>query len=107
MTGGNQVLVVKDYGKAHEVAVALLSELQRIKALREEGALKALFAKYSPTEAINEPWAKILIDRGKDIAFFRGYIDQPWRIDKHRAQALGERTLEGAAPYWAEFYGAK
>ena len=56
--------------------------------------------------AIGEPWAQILIDRGRDIAFFKGYIDQPWRIGKKKIETLGDRTLESAAPHWKEFYGA-
>ena len=108
MTPGNQVLSVIDYEKCHEVAVKLLSDLQRIKALREVDEMKVMFAKYAATESINEPWAWALVDRGKDIAFFRGFVDQPWRISKDRMkiETFGQTTLESIAPYWGEFYGA-
>ena len=71
--------------------------------------MKELFAKYAPTEAIDEPWAWALIDRGQDITYFKGYVDQPWRIsrDRSRVEVLGDLTLESVAPYWAEFYGSK
>ncbi len=109
VTPGNQVLAVVDYDKCREVAIKLLSDLQRIKALREVDEMKALFAKYAATESINEPWAWALIDRGRDIAAFRGYVDQPWKIssDRRRIEVMGGSTLESVAPFWSHFYGGK
>ena len=100
-TPENQVLVVKDYEKFHDVASELLGELQRIKAIRDENALKALFAKFSPLEAIGLPWAQAVIERGKDLRINAGYVEQPWAISADgKYSGFGGETLESIAPFW-------
>lgn len=108
MTLDNQVLRVKNYELCHKVAVDLLSELQRIKAMRDEVALKALFEKYTPVSSIDTPWAKALVKRGETLVSFYGFVDQPWKVSKDRqtVESQGDTTsLESIAPYWHSFYG--
>jgi hypothetical protein len=100
-TPDNQVLVVADYDKFHEVAREVLGELQDIKANRREQQLKDLFARYAPLDAINQPWAQAVIRRGKDLALNAGFVDQPWRVTRGgKYETFGGTTLESIAPYW-------
>lgn len=104
-TPGNQVLVVKDYDKYYQISRELLGELQRIKAVRDEAGLKALFATEAPLEAINEPWAQAIILRGESLRINAGYVEQPWRIARDgRYEGLGGKTLEAIAEFWKLFY---
>ncbi len=102
----NQVLAVLDYDRFHEVTGELFGELQRIKANREEAGLKELFAKYAPLEAIEEPWAKAILARGKDLKINAGYVEQPWRVTADgKYESFGGPTLESIATHWAKFHG--
>lgn len=104
----NQILRVKDYDKFHEVAVEVLGELQRIKANREQESLIKLFEVHAPLEAINEPWAQAVIDRGKYLKINSGYVEQPWRITADLAfESFGGRTLESIAPYFDKMNALK
>lgn len=97
----NQILQVKDYGMFHQVAVELLGELQRIKANREEEALDKLFDSHAPLNAINEPWAQAIIDRGKDLKINAGYVEQPWRVNSELVfESFGGTSLESIAPFF-------
>lgn len=101
----NQVLAVTNYDLYHKVAVEVLGELQRIKANRDEVALKALFEKYAPLAAINEPWAQAIIARGEPLLSNAGYVEQPWAITPQgKVEVYGGTTLESVAPFWAKFY---
>jgi hypothetical protein len=100
-TPENQVLAVKDYDKFQQVANDLLGELQAIKANREEAKLKELFAKYAPLDAVQEPWAQAIIQRGKDLKINAGYVEQPWRVTADgKYESFGGTTLESIAPFW-------
>ncbi|MCC7460013.1 MAG: hypothetical protein IT286_01805 [Proteobacteria bacterium] len=99
MTDDNFVLAVTDYEKYHKVCVDLLAELQRIKATRDEKALKTLFAKYAPLDEIKKPWLQAVIKRGKKLAINDGTIEQPWEISKGSVKVHGNVSLEGIAPY--------
>ena len=102
-TPQNQVLAVTDYDKFHKVAVDVLAELQAIKANRDEAALKTIFAKYAPLDAIGQPWAQALIARGADLLINAGYVEQPWRITPDgKFESFGGTTLESIAPYWMQ-----
>ncbi len=97
----NQVLGVVDYDRFYDVSRSLFSELQRIKAVRDVAALRELFAKDAPLEAINEPWAKAILTRGKDLKINAGYVEQPWRVSQDgKYESFGGKTLESIAPYW-------
>ncbi|NBX76878.1 MAG: hypothetical protein EBQ92_10020 [Proteobacteria bacterium] len=97
----NQILRVKDYDKFHQVAVELLGELQRIKANREEQALVKLFDSHAPLDAIKEPWAQAIIERGKDLKINAGYVEQPWRVNSQLVfESFGGTTLETIAPFF-------
>ncbi len=101
MTPENQVLAVVDYDRFHEVARAVLGELQAIKANREEKQLAALFSEYAPLSAIEQPWAQAVIRRGQRLAINAGYVEQPWRVTEDgKYEVLGGTTLESIAPYW-------
>jgi dipeptidyl-peptidase-3 len=100
-TPQNQVLAVTDYDKFHKVGVDLLAELQVIKANRDDAALKTIFEKYAPLDAIGQPWAQALIARGADLLINAGYVEQPWRITPDgKFESFGGTTLESIAPYW-------
>jgi dipeptidyl-peptidase-3 len=100
-TNKNQILRVKDYEKFHQVAVDLLGELQGIKANREEQALVKLFDTYAPLEAIKEPWAQAIIERGKDLKINAGYVEQPWRVNSQLVfESFGGTSLESIAPFF-------
>ncbi len=101
-TPENTVLVVKDYQKFHDVAKDLLAELQRIKATRDEAALKKLFAEKAPLAAIDEPWAQTIIKRGEKLAINAGAVEQPWRVSyKGEFKTLCEGLLlEDVAQVW-------
>ena len=104
----NQILRVKDYEKFHEVAVEVLGELQRIKANREQESLVKLFETHAPLEAIHEPWAQAIIERGKYLKINSGYVEQPWRITQELAfESYGGRTLESIAPYFEKMNALK
>jgi dipeptidyl-peptidase-3 len=97
----NQVLAVKDYDQFQQIARDLLDELQAIKANREEKRLKELFAKYAPLDAVQEPWAKAIIQRGQHLAINAGYVEQPWRVTADgKYETFGGTTLESIAPFW-------
>lgn len=99
----NQVLAVADYDKYKRVVCDLLAELQAIKANRSEAALKTLFEKYAPLDAIGQPWAQALIRRGADLVINAGYVEQPWRITADgKYESFGGTTLESIAPYWKQ-----
>lgn len=100
----DQVLSVKDYDLFHQVSVDLLGELQRIKANREDAALKTLFEKYAPLDDIHKPWAKAIINRGAALLINAGYVEQPWKLTSEGAlESLGNpSSLEGIAPFWAQ-----
>ncbi len=101
-TLANQVLAVKDYDKVQQVAHDLLGELQAIKANREEAKLKELFAKSAPLDAVHEPWAQAVIQRGKSLLVNAGYVEQPWRVtDDGKYESFGGQTLESIAPFWS------
>jgi hypothetical protein len=99
VTDDNFVLAVTDYKKYHEVCRDLLAELQRIKAVRDEAALKDLFEKHAPLAEINQPWLQAVIRRGKGRSFNSGAIEQPWAIVDGKVKTYGTPTLEGIAPY--------
>ena len=97
------ILRVKDYKLFHQVALDTLEELQRIKANREEEALKTLFETQAPLAAIKEPWAQSIIERGKDLKINAGYVEQPWQINsKLEFEAFGKETLESIAPFFSK-----
>lgn len=99
----NQVLAVTDYDKYKRVVADLLAELQAIKANRNETALKTLFEKYAPLDAIGQPWAQALIRRGADLVINAGYVEQPWRLTPAgKYESFGGTTLESIAPYWKQ-----
>jgi len=98
----NFALRVKDYELYHKVSNDLLAELQRIKAVRDEAALKKLFEEKAPLTMVNEPWAKAVIDRGKNLLINARSIEQPWQLsqDGQSIEILGkDLTLEGVASY--------
>lgn len=100
-TPENQVLMVADYDKFHEVARDVLGELQAIKANRENGKLKELFIRSAPLDAIGQPWAQAVIRRGQHLAYNAGSIDQPWRVTPDgRFETQGGTTLESVAAFW-------
>ena len=102
----NQVLAVVDYDKFTKVVRDLLEELQAIKANRDEAALKMLFEKFAPLDAIHEPWAQALIRRGADLVINAGYVEQPWRLTPEgKYESFGGATLESIAPYWKQAPG--
>jgi hypothetical protein len=104
-TPQNGILVVKDYDKFYEVSKALLGELQSIKANRNDEGLKNLFEKYAPLDEINSDWAQAIIKRGENLKINSGYVEQPWKItSKLKFEPLGDKTLEGIAPYWSESF---
>jgi hypothetical protein len=101
-TPENGVLIVRDYAKFQDISRGLLAELQRIKAVRDEAALKKLFAEKAPLEAIHEPWAKAIVLRGEKLAINSGSIEQPWRVTragKFRTLCEG-LLLEDIAQTW-------
>ncbi|HEV8058495.1 MAG TPA: hypothetical protein VGP68_01400 [Gemmataceae bacterium] len=103
MTPENQVLAVADYEKFKQVVSDLLAELQGIKANRDEAALKTLFEKYAPLDAIGQPWAQAVIRRGADLVINAGYVEQPWRITPEgKYESFGGTTMESIAPYWKQ-----
>ena len=99
MTNENTVLEVKDYDKYFQISHALLAELQRIKAVRDEGALKDIFTKHAPLDGINNGWAQAMIRRGAGRSFNAGGLEQPWDIHKNKVRVFGEETLEGIANF--------
>lgn len=102
-TVDNQVLVVTDYDRFHQVARDLLGQLQDIKANRKEQELKELFAHHAPLEAIQQPWAQAVIRRGQHLAYNAGSVEQPWRLSQDgKFQTLGGTTLESIAAFWKE-----
>ncbi len=108
LTNENLVLNVKDYELFYKVSYDLLAELQRIKAERDEPALKEIYKRYAPLESINEPWMQAVIARGIKLKAYAGEIQQPWVLRKNTIVPLGERnkegllTLEGIAPYFGK-----
>jgi dipeptidyl-peptidase-3 len=99
VTDENFALAVTDHDKFHQACVELLAELQRIKATRDEKALKTLYAKHAPLDEIKKPWLQAVIQRGKKLAINDGTIEQPWEISKGNVKVLGTVSLEGIAPY--------
>ena len=101
-TPENAVLEVVDYEKFYTTAHDLLAELQRIKAVRDEAALKKLFAQDAPLNVIDTAWAKGIIQRGNKLAVNQGSVEQPWRLSADgKLEPLGkDLTLEGIAPAW-------
>lgn len=98
----DRVLVVTDYDKFQQTARAVLGELQTIKANRQTDKLKELFTRYAPLDAIHEPWAQAVIQRGQKLAINAGSVDQPWRITGDgKFETLGGTTLESIAPFWS------
>ncbi len=102
-----QLLRVKNYEGFKAASSTLLAELQRIKAVRDETALRALLAQDAPLEAVNEPWARSTIAAGRGLALNAGVVSQPWRItrtsdpaERFRVETLGGTTLRSIAPYW-------
>jgi dipeptidyl-peptidase-3 len=103
LTPDNQVLAVKDYDRFQQVAHDLLGELQAIKANREEGRMKELFARDAPLDAVGEPWAQAVIRRGRHLAINAGFVEQPWRVTADgKYETFGGDTLESIAPYWKQ-----
>ena len=102
---GNQVLIVRDYDKVRATAVDLLSELQRIKAVRDEEAMHKLFADHAPLEAIQEPWAQAVIARGETLAINAGSVEQPWQVTPDaRFRLLAPKpALDKVAQVWADW----
>lgn len=99
------ILVVKNYEKFFEVSNSLLSELQSIKANRNEEGLKKLFDKYAPLNEINSDWAQAIIKRGENLKINSGYVEQPWKITpKLQFKSLGDKTIESIAPFWSEAF---
>ncbi len=105
-TPENQVLVVKDYNKFHDISRDLLGELQLIKAVRDEAGLKSLFAKEAPLDEIQKPWAQAIIKRGQDLLINAGYVEQPWKINGKSTsyESFGGKTLDAIAPFWKLYY---
>lgn len=98
-----QVLAVVDYDLFHKVSRDLLSELQMIKAKRQEKELTAIFDKYAPLDDIHKPWAQAIIKRGENLLINAGYVEQPWRVTKEGAlESFGGTTLESIAPFWSK-----
>jgi Peptidase family M49 len=95
----NVVLKVLDYDKYHEVCVTLLSELQHIKAEREEQQLKDIYLKYAPLSAINDGWLQGIIKRGARLAINAGTFEQPWNIVGGKVQVYGTLDNVGIASY--------
>ncbi|MCC6277963.1 MAG: hypothetical protein IT289_08625, partial [Oligoflexia bacterium] len=93
------VLAVTDYNRFHKVSTELLGELQRIKANRDEAALKNIFAKYAPLNEIKASWLQAVIKRGQKLAINAGSIEQPWQIKNGSIVTFGGETLESIAPY--------
>lgn len=93
-------LWVKDYDLFHQVAVEVLGELQSIKANRDEAGLVKLFETHAPLDAIKEPWAQSVIERGKNLKINAGYVEQPWAITSTDFESYGSDTLESIAPYF-------
>ena len=101
----NQVLVVKNYDLFRTSAKDLLGTLQKIKATRDEMALKEIFSKYASLDDINTAWAQAIIRRGKDLKINAGYVEQPWKITPDgKYELYGGKTLESIAPFWKIFY---
>lgn len=100
LTNENLVLRINDYEAFHRVSTELLAELQRIKAVRDEAALAALFANDAPLNEIETPWMQALIERGTRLEVYSGSTEQPWSLTNNRVRALGTPTLEGIAPFW-------
>ena len=101
MKPSNQILRVKDYAKFHDVAVEVLGLLQKIKANREQENLVKLFEMHAPLQAIQEPWAQAIIERGKNLKINSGYVEQPWRITPAlKFESFGRNTLESIAPFF-------
>ncbi len=99
------ILVVKDPEKFQEVSRALLGQLQKIKATRDEAGLKNLFEKYAPLDEINSDWAQAIIKRGESLKINSGYVEQPWIVtSSSRFKSLGGKTLESIAPFWHEAF---
>jgi hypothetical protein len=88
------VLMVKDYDLFHRVSVDVLAELQRIKATRDEAALKKLFAEKAPTDAAQRPEWKAVIERGSKLAITAGAVEEPWRLSHDgKYRTLCEKLL--------------
>ncbi len=105
LTPETQVLAVKDYDLFHKTSVDLLSELQRIKANRDDAALKTLFEKYAPLDDIHKPWAQAIIKRGANLLINAGYVEQPWKVTSSGTlETFGgtSLTLESIAPFWSQ-----
>ncbi len=97
--------MVKDPEKFQEVSRALLGQLQKIKATRDEEGLKNLFEKYAPLDEINSDWAQAIIKRGESLKINSGYVEQPWIVtSSSRFKSLGGKTLESIAPFWHEAF---
>jgi dipeptidyl-peptidase III len=99
MTDQNFVLAVKDYDKFFQGSQNLLAELQRIKASRDEKALKALFTKHAPLDEISAPWMQAMIVRGKNLAINAGAIEQPWEVRGGKLRTFGTLSLKSIAPH--------
>jgi len=105
LTPRNGVLVVKDYDKYQKIARETLEELQNIKAKRQSEDLVKMFAKDAPLDAIDQPWAQAIIERGENLKINAGYIEQPWKITEKLAfKTFGGTTVESVAAYWKDQY---
>lgn len=97
----HRVLRVVDYDRFQNVSRDLLAELQRIKATRDEEALRNLLAQDAPLAAANQDWAQSAIARGAGLAYNAGVVEQPWQITRQlRLRTLGNPTLLGASSHW-------
>ncbi|HRK03045.1 MAG TPA: hypothetical protein PLH57_10305, partial [Oligoflexia bacterium] len=98
----NRVLNVKDYALFHATALKTLEDLQRIKASRGETEMRELFAKYAPLDAINEPWAQAIIERGAKLRMSNGTVEQPWKMNrKGVVKVFGDSSsMESIATFW-------
>ena len=111
----NFTLRVKDYELFHTVAKDLLAKLQDIKAEMKIDELKDFFAKSAPLAAVDEPWAKAIIERGKNLIVNAGSVEQSWKItrDKNKFTLKSyevptgksyTETLTEIAPDWSKVF---
>lgn len=99
----HRLLKVLDYEGFQRVSRDLLAELQRIKAVRDEGALRQLLAEQAPLTAAQLPWALDVVTRGEALLYNAGSVEQPWDISPQprlQLSTLGGLTLVESAPHW-------